>query len=107
MRNNYPGNRYTVIQQKGPLYLSSWGASIFEDESRNSFLAQVGLSRIYREGGHQTECIIVYNIDQNTSEEEILARALLISNKGWIIPKRRFILRRKISKILKNMELTA
>lgn len=107
MRNNYPATRYTVVHQKGPLYLNSFGITVAEDETRNSFLAQVELSRIYPEGGHQTDWVVVYNIDEDASTEEILARAFLISNKGWVIPKHRFILRRKIANILKNMELTA
>lgn len=105
---SYPPNRYKLIPQRGKLFLDEWEIRLVRDESRDAgYLAQVQLSRVWPDGGHQTEWLVVYDLGADAPTAEILAKALLLSGKGWVIRKHRFILRRKISKILKNMELTA
>lgn len=89
-----------------PLYLDDWTIDIRPDESRNSDMAVVEL--IDHSGGlYTSETIVLYNVGRKDPDELFAARAMVLSYKMWVVRRRRFFLRWKISRILKRMELEA
>ena len=100
------GSRHTVQFPEPDHTLTSWEVSAYIDPSRGKKYATVSLWHLGRDGGHSSETIVVYNVDDEVPGWAIrtVAEAISIASMKWELRRWKH---RKIIKELNRIRNTA